>query len=486
MRLEDLLQDTNIVSPLNGMQEIRSLTLDSRDVVPGSLFAALKGDKTDGRFFIKQAMEKGSSIILMGNHEEIPYPSIKVDNPRKYFAYLSAKFFEYMPSHIVAVTGTNGKTSVAEFCRQIWTLTGKKAASLGTLGVISPYFNKNISHTTPDAVVLHEILRDLYFVDVTHLALEISSHSLAQYRVDGVKLKSAGFTNLSHDHLDYHSNVEAYLNVKTRLFTEVLDKEGVVVINGFSQYSDLIRRLACEAGRHCFMIGHDNTADLVLTHIDTYMSGLDFSLTFEGCEARINTSVMGHFQAENIAVAVGLCMVDGLSFDEIVSVLPNLHAASGRMEKIIVTPQGAVAYVDYAHTPDALKNALLSLRKDCTGRLICVFGCGGERDVEKRPKMGKIVTQYADIAIVTDDNPRHESAPKIRSEILVSCPQAYEIEEREQAIAFAFNMAQSGDIILIAGKGHETGQIIGDETIPFSDQDILKTLRCDFSQKGEI
>ena len=461
---------------------ILGLSEDSRLIREGYLFAALSGTQADGAEFIDDAIHRGAKVILTSESSLNLRDDVSIlydENPRKRLSQIASEFFAFQPSHIAAITGTNGKSSVAEFCSQIWSLSGYNSASLGTLGVHSKQFNIPLNHTTPSSVSVYEILRDLYQVGVTHLAMEASSHGLAQYRMDDVQVKVAGFTNFTRDHLDYHKSESEYLRAKSRLFTDILAEDGIAVLNGFGHGVDAIRPVMDKL-RHCFVIGSKEDCDLQIRDVKSCADGIEFELTFERQTVSVFCPVFGLFQAENIALAVGISLGLGIDFEIIIESLSQLHAPKGRMEKV-VSYQGGVAYVDYAHTPDALQTVLMNLRLHCTGRLICVFGCGGNRDSGKRSQMGVVAAKYADKVIITDDNPRNEEAGFIRQDILQACSQGVEIGDRAEAIAFGLEDLGSGDILLIAGKGHETGQIIGDEILPFSDQETLKTM---VSQKG--
>ncbi len=476
MRLESLLP-ANLASSMKVHKDIVGLSEDSRLVGEGYLFAALSGTQLEGANFIDDAIIQGARVILTSESSLNVADDVTVlydKNPRKVLSHIASRFFARQPSHIAAVTGTNGKSSVVEFCRQIWSLSGYHSASLGTLGVQSDSFNMSLNHTTPSSIYLYEILRDLYQIGVTHLAMEASSHGLAQHRMDDVKVRVAGFTNFTRDHLDYHKTEALYLASKSRLFLDVLDEDGVAVLNSFGHGFEEILSVI-EKRRHCFVIGSEDGCDLQIRDVTPCANGLKFQLIFEGYAAPVFCPVFCLFQAENIALAVGISLNLGVSFESILHSLPKLHAPKGRMEKV-VSYQGGVAYVDYAHTPDALKTVLMNLALHCEGRLICVFGCGGERDTGKRSQMGAIASEYADQVIITDDNPRHEDSGMIRKEILGSCPQAIEIGNREEAIACGLEQLSEGDILLIAGKGHETGQIIGDDILQFSDQETLKKI----------
>ena len=478
MRLSELLCEQTFPAGLAQDTQITGLTADSRHVRPGYVFAAFQGDVQNGADFVDDAKQRGACLVLAETKLQTDLPVLIAPQPRLKFAKLAARFFEYMPPHIVAVTGTNGKTSVAEFYRQIATHLSVSAASLGTMGLNAPVDIGTSQHTTPDPVSLHQLLRDLYFAGVTHLAMEASSHGLDQYRMDGVVPKAAAFTNITREHLDYHKTEKAYLAAKARLFTDLLDAQGQAVINmDGAGANDLLALMDKQAGA-ILKVGTHAEADLRAFDIEQTTNGLQFQLAYDGAIASVQLSLVGGFQVENILCAVGLALATGFDFHDIVSCLPSLTGALGRMEKIGMNEKGAAIFVDYAHTPDALEKALTHLRPHCAGRLICVFGCGGDRDAGKRPQMGAIAAMHADVVIVTDDNPRHEEPSAIRAEILAACPDAQNIANRGAAIEEAMAQAQAGDLVLVAGKGHEIGQIIGDKTLTFSDHhEIRKNLR---------
>ena len=478
MRLSELLCDQTFPAGLAQDTQITGLTADSRHVRPGYVFAAFQGDAQNGADFVDDAKQRGACLVLAGAKLKTDLPVLITQKPRLKFAKLAARFFEYMPPHIVAVTGTNGKTSVAEFYRQIATHLSVPAASLGTMGLIAPTDIGTSLHTTPDPVALHQLLRDLYFAGVTHLAMEASSHGLDQYRMDGVVPKAAAFTNITREHLDYHKTEKAYLAAKARLFTDLLDAQGQAVVNiDGAGAEDLLSLIEPHVGA-LLKVGTHEDADLRAFDIEQTPHGLQFQLAYAGTLAPVQLALVGGFQVENILCAVGLALATGFDFQDVVSCLPNLIGATGRMEKIGLSENGAAIFVDYAHTPDALEKALTHLRPHCAGQLICVFGCGGDRDAGKRPQMGAVAAKHADVVIVTDDNPRHEEPSAIRAEILAACPNAQNIGNRGAAIAEAMAQAQAGDLVLVAGKGHEIGQIIGDNTITFSDHhEIRKNLR---------
>ncbi len=456
--------------------EIKGLTADSRLVEPGYLFAALAGTEADGAAFIPDACTRGAAAILARPGVNLPgdcvVPIVHDNNPRRAFALLSARFFAQQPEYIVGVTGTNGKTSVASFVRQIWEQAGINAASAGTIGVNVGDEVLPLKHTTPDPVELHMILKDLAERGVTHAALETSSHGLAQYRVDGVRFVAGAFTNISRDHLDYHASFEDYLEAKMRLFEEVLPVSGTAVIQGNDAVAKKIIKAAEARGLKVLSVGRKGKdVKLVSTRRQGFSQRL--KLEFDGKQLEVILPLVGDFQAENALVAAGLAIACGMEPEMALSALENLKGAIGRLELVAEGIDGAPIFVDYAHTPDALATAIRAVRPYADKRVIVVFGAGGDRDRGKRPLMGAAANELADIAIVTDDNPRGEDPAKIRSAILESAPDAIEIGDRRTAIAAGIRMLHKGDILLIAGKGHEAGQTIGRTVVPYSDHEAV-------------
>jgi UDP-N-acetylmuramoyl-L-alanyl-D-glutamate--2,6-diaminopimelate ligase len=459
--------------------EITGISCNSKTVRPGFLFAALPGTKIDGARFIKNALDNGAVAILLHENvdrSQIDVPCIVSDNPRRELAFAAAQFFERQPDQIVAVTGTNGKTSVASFVQQIWQMSGIHGASLGTVGIQAGERHWLLSHTTPDPVELHEKLAMLAAEGVTHLALEASSHGLEQRRLDGVKIKAGAFTNITQDHLDYHGTMEEYFAQKLRLFRELLPPEATVVIDADVPGADQVIGIARQRNLKVISIGRAGET-LRLTDISVAGYGQDLRIRYQGDqqETTLHSRLIGDFQTSNILVAAGLCLSGGMQWRDILPTLGRLKGARGRMEVVGHTDHGVPVIVDYAHTPDALKNALKALRPICRrGRIHVVFGCGGDRDRGKRPLMGIMAQQYADNVYVTDDNPRSEEPAGIRAEILAAAPSAIEIGDRQSAINEAVGALQEGDILLVAGKGHEEGQIIGDKVRPFLDHDAVE------------
>ena len=458
-----------------GNLEIAGISADSRTVAPGFLFVAISGTKADGARFIAEAVAKGAAAVVAGDGAEVGdvgVPVLRARDPRRALALMAANFFVAQPSTIVAVTGTSGKTSVADFTRQIFAALGHQAASLGTIGIVKPDGSLYGSLTTPDPVSLHKILAELAEEGVTHLAFEASSHGLDQHRLDGVRIKAAGFTNLGRDHLDYHPTMEAYMAAKLRMFTEVLPEDGIAVVNADSAQSAEVVQAAQACGRRVLTVGRAGEG-LKLQRLVREGFAQRMSVGHEGRVYDVRLPLLGEYQASNALVAAGLAIATGESAGRVLPGLQNLHGVKGRLE-IVGEVQGGLAIVDYAHKPEALAAVLTALRPFATGKLICILGCGGDRDKGKRPLMGGIAVENADVVIVTDDNPRTEKPEAIRAEILAGAAGAREIGDRAEAIRAGVSLIEQGDVLVVAGKGHETGQILGDKVLPFSDHEELR------------
>lgn len=456
--------------------DIVAITADSRKAGPGVLFAALPGSKADGLAFAADALARGAAAILAGRAPQAPLPPgyalLLAAEPRRALALIAARFFARQPETVVAVTGTSGKTSVASFARQIFASAGHRAASVGTLGVVAPGREAYGALTTPDPVELMRVLAALSADGVTHLAMEASSHGLDQYRLDGVRLAAAAFTNLSRDHLDYHPSVEAYLAAKLRLVEDLLPEGRPFVVDADGAAADAFVRAATRRGAPVLTVGKAG-ADLGLLARRRLPAGQHLSLGGSFGRAEFVLPLVGDFQASNALVAAGLALAVGTPIGRVLSALETLEGVDGRLDKVGEV-RGAPVFVDYAHKPDALANVLSALRAYTTGKLVVAFGCGGDRDPGKRPMMGEIATKGADVVIVTDDNPRSEDPALIRRAILDAAPGAIEIGDRAAAIRAGIAMLQSGDVFVIAGKGHERGQIIGARTEPFSDHEVAR------------
>uniref|UniRef100_UPI0039B86438 UDP-N-acetylmuramoyl-L-alanyl-D-glutamate--2, 6-diaminopimelate ligase n=1 Tax=Albidovulum sp. TaxID=1872424 RepID=UPI0039B86438 len=387
---------------------------------------------------------------------------------RQVLAYTAALWFGRQPETVVAVTGTSGKTSVATFTRQIWQALGHRAANLGTMGVLGD-FTAPLAHTTPEPITLHRVLRDMAEAGVTHAAMEASSHGLDQGRLDGVRLKAAAFTNFSQDHLDYHASFDEYFAAKAGLFSRVLPEEGTAVINIDDPRGREVLTIARSRGQRIMTVGHDPAADLRIAAQRFDATGQDLRFTQGGRPHLVRLALIGGFQAENVLAAAGLAMAAGDAPEAVIAALPGLTTVRGRMELAAKRDNGATVFVDYSHKPGALASALQSLRPHVLGRIVVVFGAGGDRDRLKRPLMGEVAAKHADVVFVTDDNPRSEDPAAIRAEVMAGCPEATEVGDRAEAILRGVDALGPGDALLIAGKGHETGQIVGNDIYPFDD-----------------
>ncbi len=474
MKLADLpLNEAPLDARFAGI-EIAGITSDSRKVKPGFLFVAIAGAKADGAHFARAAAAAGAVAIAAEQRlEGLPasVAFIQVENARRALALAAAKFFSRQPKIIAAVTGTSGKTSVAAFTREIWAALGLPAASIGTVGVVSPQGERYGSLTTPDPVELHRTLDQLAGDGVTHLALEASSHGLDQHRLDGVRIAAGAFTNLSRDHLDYHSTIGDYLAAKLRLFTDLIAPGGAAVIGVDDCYAGQVVAAAQKRGLRIVTVGvHGDDIKLVDGAIDGFAQRV--AIAHGGRTYNVRLPLVGAFQVQNAALAAGLAIATGAEPARVFASLEKLSGAKGRLE-LAGTRNGAPIFIDYAHKPDALAKALAALRPYASGKLVVVFGAGGDRDTGKRAIMGRIAQENADRVIVTDDNPRGEQPATIRAAILAAAPGAREIGDRAQAIGTAIADLQSGDVLLIAGKGHETGQIVGDKILKFSDHEAV-------------
>ena len=456
---------------------LTGITLDSRAVRPGYLFAAMPGSAVHGAAYIATALQAGAAAILTDATgarlaalalATSPAALVVAEDPREALAAAAALWFGAQPEVMVAVTGTNGKTSVATFCRQIWTLLGHAAINLGTTGIEGAWEGPS-AHTTPDPITLHRVLSQAAAAHVTHAAMEASSHGLDQRRMDGVRLKAAGFTNFSQDHLDYHKTLQAYFAAKSALFTRVLPPEGVAVINMNDAKGQELAALATVRGLRLITVGHGPDCDLRILAQRFDASGQDLRLSWQGTPHQVRLGLIGGFQAENVSLAACLVIAAGAPPGDVLAVLPGLVGVRGRMQLAATRKNGAAVFVDYAHTPDAIATALKALRPHVMGRLIVVFGAGGDRDRTKRPLMGKAALENADLLYVTDDNPRSEDPATIRAAILAACPGATEVGDRAEAILRGVDALLPGDALLVAGKGHESGQVIKGEVYPFDD-----------------
>ncbi|WP_149588860.1 UDP-N-acetylmuramoyl-L-alanyl-D-glutamate--2,6-diaminopimelate ligase [Tabrizicola flagellatus] len=471
------LSDLGLTARAGRDAALSGLTADSRQVRPGMLFAALPGTATHGARFIPAVLEQGAAAILTDAEgarmaAEVLADSdvalVVAEDPRAALACAAALWFGAQPETVVAVTGTNGKTSVATFTRQIWAALGREAINIGTTGIEGAWTAPS-GHTTPDPVTLQKLLAAAAQGGVTHAAMEASSHGIDQRRLDGVRLKAAGFTNLTQDHLDYHGTMEAYFAAKAQLFTRLLPEDGVAVINLDGAMGSEMAELALGRGLRVLTVGKGRGADLQIAATRPDATGQEVRYLWQGRAFQTRLGLIGAFQAENVAVAAGLAIAAGEAPEAVLGVLPRLTGVRGRMQLAATRKNGAAVYVDYAHTPDAIETALRALRPHVMGRIVIVFGAGGDRDRGKRPLMGAAARKFADVLYVTDDNPRTEDPAAIRAAILAACPEAHEVGDRAEAILRAVDALQPGDALLIAGKGHESGQIVGTDVYPFDD-----------------
>lgn len=475
MRLQDLAPDLDLGT--EGGVVVSGLTADSRKVLPGMLFAALPGSRTDGAAFVADVVASGAAAILTGNGVELPsglgVPVVRDEDPRRRLALMAARFAGDQPDTIVAVTGTAGKTSVAAFARQIFQAAGHQAASVGTLGIVTEGGASYGGLTTPDPVKLQQELADLARSGVTHLAFEASSHGIDQRRLDGVRIKAAAFTNLGRDHLDYHATVEAYLAAKLRLFDTLIGPDGIVVVDPQSPGAEAVLQVAQARGLTAFTVGKAG-ANLRLVDVVADADGQRLTIEAGGGAHHVKVPLLGGFQVDNALLAAGLAIAAGVPVTTALAALGTLEGAPGRLELVGRTEAGAPVFVDYAHKPEALQTVLETLRGVARGRVVVVVGAGGDRDTGKRPLMGEIAARLADVAIITDDNPRSEDPAAIRAQILAASPKLREIGDRRAAIRAAVSELRDGDVCVIAGKGHETGQIVGDVVHPFSDHEEVR------------
>ena len=471
------LSQLGLTARSGGDPEITGISLDSRKVAPGHLFAALPGTRVHGGEFIQYALRMGAAAILTDRAgaeiaaedlAERPAALVVAEDPRAALAHAAALWFGAQPDTVVAVTGTNGKTSVASFTRQIWELLDIPAVNIGTTGVEGSYAAPGI-HTTPDPLTLQGLLADLHRAGINHTAMEASSHGLDQRRMEAVHLAAAAFTNFTQDHLDYHGTMEAYFAAKLRLFTELLSQDGVAVVNLDDSYGPRVAEACAARDIEVLGLAQYADADLKITGRRLDETGQDVLFRWQDRAHQTRLELIGGFQAMNVLTAAALVIASGEEAERVFAVLPRLTGVRGRMQLAGRRRHGAPVYVDYAHTPDALETALKALRPHVLGRLVVVFGAGGDRDKGKRPLMGKAARDHADVLFVTDDNPRSEDPAEIRLEILKACPDATEVGDRAEAILRAVDALEAGDALLIAGKGHESGQTVGDVVYPFDD-----------------
>ncbi|MGE0749532.1 MAG: UDP-N-acetylmuramoyl-L-alanyl-D-glutamate--2,6-diaminopimelate ligase [Variibacter sp.] len=473
MQLREVLTKDAAFDSRFAAREVTGISADSRTVKPGDIFVALAGSRTDGARFIADAVKAGAVAVVAERLPQLPPDVIfvRVTNARRALSLIAARFFPRQPDTIAAVTGTSGKTSIVAFLRQIWQTLGYEAASVGTIGVVTGKREEYGSLTTPDPVALHRTLDALASEGVTHLAVEASSHGLDQHRLDGLRIKVGAFTNISRDHLDYHPTVEAYFAAKLRLFSDLTMPGGAAVINADDPYAP---RVAAAATAHRLQVLTVGRSGKDVTLAANWRDGFAQRLrvAHRGETYSLRLPLVGGFQVENALIAAGMAIATGGEPSAVFAALEHLKGAKGRLD-LVGTREGAPIFVDYAHKPDALAKALEALRPYVSNRLIVVFGAGGDRDKGKRPMMGAIAAEKADRVIVTDDNPRGEDPAQIRAEIKAAVPDAIEIGDRGEAIRAAVAELQPGDVLLVAGKGHESGQIVGDRTLPFTDHEAV-------------
>ncbi|TFI57936.1 UDP-N-acetylmuramoyl-L-alanyl-D-glutamate--2,6-diaminopimelate ligase [Sphingomonas parva] len=453
---------------------VTGFAIDHRKVAPGTVFGAFRGTVFNGEDFVSGAIEAGAVAVVARPDVRVEGAAhVASEEPRREFARLAARFFAPFPETVVAVTGTNGKTSNVELTRQLWRMAGHHAASIGTLGVTTSEDQVTTGLTTPDIVTFLSNMAGLAREGVSHAAFEASSHGLAQYRTEGLPVRAAAFTNLSRDHLDYHQTMEAYFEAKMRLFTEVVEPDGAAVVWMDDPKSEEVIRRCRERGLRLLTVGRNGETLRLISRTPSQL-GQTLVIEAEGARHELKLPLIGAYQAANALTAAGLVLATGGELEQILASLARVHPVRGRLERAVITRAGAPVYVDYAHTPDAIEAAIEALRPHAAGRLIIVFGAGGDRDVGKRPEMGAAATRLADLVIVTDDNPRSEDPAAIRRDVLAGAPGAREVGGRREAIAAAIAEAGPDDIILLAGKGHEQGQIVGDEVLPFDDVQVAR------------
>jgi UDP-N-acetylmuramoyl-L-alanyl-D-glutamate--2,6-diaminopimelate ligase len=453
---------------------VTGFAIDHRKIAPGTIFGAFEGAAFNGEDFIDAAIAAGA-VAVVARPEALVRGAVHIAeaNPRQAFARLAAKFFRPFPNYVAAVTGTNGKTSTAELTRQLWRMAGHNAASIGTLGITTASDQAKTGLTTPDIVTFLANMSGLAREGISHAIFEASSHGLSQYRSEGVPVSVAAFTNLSRDHLDYHGTMEAYFEAKMRLFDEVVDESGCAVIWADDVWSDKVIARARKREIRLITVGEKGKGIQLLSRQPTQL-GQALELRIQGDVHKVKLPLIGAYQAANALVAAGVVMASGGDVESLLSHLARLQPVRGRLERAVITKSGAPVYVDYAHTPDGLRAAIAALRPHTKGKLITVFGAGGDRDTGKRPEMGAVAVADSDIVIVTDDNPRSEDPSLIRADVMAGAKGAHEIGDRRYAIAFAIEHAEPDDIVLIAGKGHEQGQIIMGRVLPFDDVEVAR------------
>ena len=458
-----------------GELPVTGFAIDHRKIAPGNIFGAFRGEKFNGEDFIEAAVAAGAIAVVA--HPDAPVKGavhISDEEPRRLFAQMAARYFTPTPVHVAAVTGTNGKTSTAELTRQLWRMDGYNSASIGTLGVTTADEQVKTGLTTPDIVTFLSNMSGLAREGVSHAIFEASSHGLSQYRTEGLLVRVGAFTNLSRDHLDYHGDMDSYFEAKMRLFDEVVTEDGAAVVWADDDlWSEKVIKRATDRGLEVLTVGEKGSTLRLVSQTPTHL-GQILMVEAQGNTHRVSLPLIGAYQAANILISAGIVLATGGQLDNILDHMQRVQPVRGRMERAVITRAGAPLYVDYAHTPDALRAAIEGLRPHVTGNLITIFGAGGDRDKGKRPEMGRIAVEMSDHVIVTDDNPRSEEPATIRAEIMVGAIGAEDVADRRAAIARAIEMAGAQDIILLAGKGHEQGQIVGDRVIPFDDVEVAR------------
>ena len=462
------------ITDVDSNAEVTGFAIDHRKVAKGSVFGAFRGAVFNGEDFIEQAVDRGAVAVIARPEAEVErVPLLSDPEPRKLFAGLAAKFYAPFPDTVVAVTGTNGKTSTVEMTRQIWRMSGHRSASIGTLGVTTSDDQVSTGLTTPDIVTFLNNMAGLKRMGISHVAYEASSHGLDQHRAEGVPLAAAAFTNFSRDHLDYHATMEAYFEAKMRLFDELLEPGKPAVIWTDDPKSNEVIERSGRRGHEVLTVGRKGKTIKLLQQSPSTL-GQTLTLEHAGNSHRLALPLIGAYQAANVLTAAGLVLATGGEWDGTFSAMQRVAPVRGRLERAVISRGGVPVYIDYAHTPDALEAAIAALRPHVQGRLITVFGAGGDRDQGKRPEMGRVAMRLSDVVIVTDDNPRSEEPALIRAAIMAGASGATEVPGRREAIAEAIRLAREGDIVLVAGKGHETGQIIGDKVLPFDDARVAR------------
>ena len=471
MRLDSLIGE---LAGDAGSSRVTGFAIDNRKVAPGTIFGAFQGTAFNGEDFIPAAIEAGAIAVVARAEAKVEGAIHIADaNPRKAFAAIASRFYAPFPAHVAAITGTNGKTSTVELTRQLWRMAGHSAASIGTLGVTTADEQVRTGLTTPDVVTFLSNMAGLEREGVTHAIFEASSHGLDQYRIAGVPVSVVAFSNLSRDHLDYHGTMDAYFEAKMRLFDEVATENATAIIWADDEWSEKAIARAKARPLRLITVGTQGQGIKLLSREPTQL-GQTLEISIQGEVSKVKLPLIGAYQAANTLVSAGIAIASGCDAEEVVANLARLQPVRGRLERAAISRSGAPVYVDYAHTPDGLEAAIAALRPHTKGKLIVAFGAGGDRDAGKRPIMGEIATRDADVVIVTDDNPRNEDPSAIRRQILAGAPGALDIGDRREAIAEAIRQAAADDIVMIAGKGHELGQTIGDKVYPFDDVEVAR------------